>query len=58
MGVGQKVGGVLFLDEAYDLDPANNSVGADIFNEIMAAAEDHRDKVRDCRCHLFFRNRS
>ena len=45
MGSGAKVGGVLFLDEAYDLDPANNRAGADIFNEIMAAAEDHRDCV-------------
>ena len=45
MGSGEQVGGVLFLDEAYDLDPANNRVGADIFNEIMAAAEDHREKV-------------
>lgn len=45
MGHGNQVGGVLFLDEAYDLEPASNRVGAEIFNEIMAAAEDHRDKV-------------
>jgi hypothetical protein len=31
--------------QAYDLDPANNRIGAEILNEIMAAAEDHRDKV-------------
>ena len=39
------VGGVLFCDEAYDLDPANNSEGKAIMAEIMSAAEDHRDKV-------------
>lgn len=27
VGEGQAVGGVLFLDEAYDLDPANNADG-------------------------------
>jgi hypothetical protein len=42
---GQQVGGALFLDEAYDLEPATNSVGATILNDIMEAAEKHRDKV-------------
>jgi hypothetical protein len=36
-------GGVLFIDEAHMLDPANNPVGRAIFNTIMAIAEDHRD---------------
>jgi len=45
IGIAEPVGGVLFIDEAYDLDPANNKVGAEILNEIMAAAEDHRDKI-------------
>ena len=39
------VGGVLFLDEAYDLDPAHNPEGRTIVNEIMNVAEDHRDQV-------------
>lgn len=45
LGTGRNVGGVLFLDEAYDLDPKNSRVGRAIMAEIMAAAEDHRDKV-------------
>jgi len=38
-------GGVLFLDEAYDLNPANNATGRKILAEIMSVAEDYRDKV-------------
>ena len=45
IGTGSAVGGVLFLDEAYDLEPAKNPEGAAIMAEIMSAAEDHRDKV-------------
>lgn len=45
LGEAERVGGVLFLDEAYDLDPANNPDGRAIVNELMSAAEDHRDKV-------------
>ncbi len=45
VGEGQVVGGVLFLDEAYDLDPANNAEGRAILAEIMSVAEDHRDSV-------------
>jgi Cdc6-like AAA superfamily ATPase len=45
VGEGQAVGGVLFLDEAYDLDPANNADGRAILAEIMSVAEDHRDTV-------------
>ena len=43
VGEGRQVGGVLFLDEAYDLDPANNPDGKAILAEIMSVAEDHRD---------------
>jgi hypothetical protein len=39
------VGGVLFLDEAYDLNPASDSVGRTILADIMSTAEDHRDTV-------------
>jgi len=45
IGTTGTVGGVLFLDEAYDLDPANSSEGKAIMAEIMNAAEDHREKV-------------
>jgi AAA+ superfamily predicted ATPase len=45
VGEGQAVGGVLFLDEAYDLDPANSAEGRAILAEIMSVAEDHRDTV-------------
>lgn len=38
-------GGVLFLDEAYDLDPANLREGRHIMADIMKVAEDCRDKV-------------
>jgi hypothetical protein len=41
-----RTGGVLFLDEAYDLDPANNPDGKAIMSEIMSAVEDARDQVR------------
>jgi AAA+ superfamily predicted ATPase len=44
---GQKtaIGGVLFLDEAYDLDPANNRDGKLILADLMQAAEEHRDTI-------------
>ena len=45
LGDGLSVGGVFFLDEAYDLDPQTNSDGKSILAEIMHAAEEHRDKV-------------
>ena len=45
LGVEATVGGVLFLDEAYDLDPKSNDTGRSILAEIMSVAEDHRDKV-------------
>ena len=43
VGEGKEIGGVLFLDEAYDLDPANNADGKAILAELMSVAEDHRD---------------
>ena len=45
LGEGEAVGGVFFLDEAYDLDPANSQEGRAIMAELMAIAEDHRDTV-------------
>jgi Cdc6-like AAA superfamily ATPase len=45
VGERSSVGGVLFLDEAYDLDPKNNSEGRAIVNEIMSVAEEFRDSV-------------
>ena len=45
IGEARNVGGVLFLDEAYDLDPKNNSEGRAIVNEIMSVAEEFRDTV-------------
>jgi hypothetical protein len=42
---GQKQGGVLFIDEVYDLDPAKNPEGKLILAEIMRLAEDYRDTV-------------
>lgn len=44
-GLFGKPGGVLFLDEAYDLNPSTNESGRAIFNSIMQAAEEYRDRV-------------
>ena len=38
----EEYGGVLLLDEAYDLDPSKSPEGKAILSSIMAAAEDHR----------------
>lgn len=38
-------GGVIFLDEAYDLDPAAQPEGRAIVNELMSVSEEFRDKV-------------
>lgn len=40
-----KLGGILFIDEAYDLDPSVSSEGRAILAEIMSAAEEHRDSL-------------
>ena len=44
-GSGQDIGGVLFLDEAYDLEPQSNIEGRAILAEIMSVAEEFRDSV-------------
>ena len=36
-------GGVLFIDEAYDLDPQKN--GTEILSQLLAAAEDKRETL-------------
>ena len=38
-------GGVVFIDEAYDLNPAQNNDGANIFSQIMKHAEDSKEAV-------------
>ena len=37
--------GIFFIDEIYQLDPQSNSVGKEITNLIMEAAENDRDKL-------------
>jgi hypothetical protein len=39
------LGGVLFIDEAYDLNPSSDTVGRAILSEIMTAAEEHYNKL-------------
>jgi hypothetical protein len=41
----EQYGGVIFIDEAHDLDPKSNSEGRGIFNEIIRIAEDCRETV-------------
>ena len=36
------IGGVLFIDEAYSLNPASNSAGQPIFDTLMLAASNHK----------------
>jgi SpoVK/Ycf46/Vps4 family AAA+-type ATPase len=38
-------GGVIFIDEVYQLDPKTSKEGAAITNEILSAAEKHRKKI-------------
>jgi hypothetical protein len=45
IGTTGTVGVVLFLDEAYDLEPASSAEGRTIMAEIMSAAEDHSENV-------------
>ena len=45
LGASESMGGVFFLDEAYDLDPQSNSEGKSILAELMYVAEEHRDTV-------------
>ncbi|KAI9096945.1 hypothetical protein DFS34DRAFT_128949 [Phlyctochytrium arcticum] len=37
--------GVLFIDEAYDLDPAGDFKGKPIVSELLTAAENHRERL-------------
>eukprot|EP01134_Creolimax_fragrantissima_P007209 CFRG7209T1 len=37
--------GVLFIDEAYDLDPGADYKGKPIVSEILSLCEDHRDRI-------------
>ncbi len=39
------MGGVLFIDEAYDLDPVSDFKGKPIVNEILTLSENKRDEI-------------
>eukprot|EP01138_Halocafeteria_seosinensis_P012762 gb/GECG01013038.1/.p1 GENE.gb/GECG01013038.1/~~gb/GECG01013038.1/.p1 ORF type:complete len:1630 (+),score=274.52 gb/GECG01013038.1/:1-4890(+) len=39
------LGGVLFIDEAYQLEPAQDPVGRDIVDELLVAAENYREQL-------------
>jgi len=39
------MGGVLFIDEAYDLDPVGDFKGKPIVNELLTLCEDQRDNI-------------
>ena len=43
--VAKAVGGVLFIDDAYDLDPIGDSKGKPIVNEILTVCENRRDEI-------------
>ena len=43
--VANATGGVLFIDEAYDLDPNGDSKGKPIVNEILTLCENRRDEI-------------
>lgn len=43
--VSQLHGGVIFIDDAHDLDPKSSGEGRAIYNEIMRIAEDCRETV-------------
>eukprot|EP00934_Nitzschia_sp_Nitz4_P008360 Nitzschia sp. Nitz4//scaffold84_size84139//17889//22709//NITZ4_005193-RA/size84139-augustus-gene-0.44-mRNA-1//-1//CDS//3329559018//8350//frame0 len=42
---GSAAGGVLFIDEAYDLDPLGDSKGRPIVNELLTLCENERDNI-------------
>lgn len=44
-GENKRQGGVIFIDECYDLKPSSSSEGKLIMAEIMHAAEEHRDTL-------------
>ena len=39
------LGGVLFIDEAYALEPKSDKIGKAIVDQILTAAENHRDDL-------------
>lgn len=41
----QAMGGVIFIDEAYELDPMGDAKGKPIVAELLTAAEDKRDEL-------------
>ena len=41
----EAMGGVLFIDEAYALSPKDNKIGQSIIDQILTAAEDHRQEL-------------
>lgn len=43
--ISNALGGVLFIDEAYDLDPVGDLKGKPIVNELLTLCEDDRDKI-------------
>jgi AAA lid domain len=43
--VAKAMGGVLFIDEAYDLDPVGDFKGKPIVNELLTLCENKRDKI-------------
>lgn len=43
--VASAMDGVLFIDEAYDLDPIGDSQGKPIVNELLTLCENERDKI-------------
>ena len=43
--IAQADNGVLFIDEAYQLDPAKNSEGKAIVNQLLTAAEENRETL-------------
>lgn len=43
--VSKAMDGVLFIDEAYDLDPKGDFKGRPIVNELLTLCEDHREQI-------------
>lgn len=43
--VTKSIGGVLFIDEAYDLDPVGDFKGKPIVNELLTLSENKRDEI-------------
>ena len=41
----QRKGGVLFIDEAYQLDPARERNGAQILDYVLSEVENNRDRL-------------